>query len=322
MRVTRGVWKAGMPRASTWPRARQHLILAAMLTTNLLHPTQHLRWWDRRGIDLPYLNASPHARFIRLLQFYFRLVALQDNLHTTLVRHSLRRFMTWQFKPLNFSCPAEVSLPSFRTQVGRRCLLTCCFDLYPGLHFSHSPFCSGLNATSSALWNALPPRLLSGPRRDLCPTMPRLRHRLRCRRGNTRASSSRGWHSPSISSDSSSPTDSFERPRVRRHSSNMRNRTSPASRRPRPGSSRSPAAPLPAAPLHSPSSAIFHFQSNSNKPLIIATVTVSFKEVAETTPAPPPSSIPNEAVLSPSPQFTFITGTDEAREAGAGSSGH
>lgn len=303
-----------MPRESTWPSNRLHLLPTAMIFADIHHPTQHLSWWDSRGYDPPFMNARFCSKFIRFFNSSLRLVAWP-------LCNTFRSSMSRQVKPLNFRCPEEASSPSFRTQVGRRCPLICCFDLSPGLHFTHNPFCSGLVATSSELWDTLPPRFLSGPTLGPCPTMPRLRHRLRCRRGSVRASSARRWRSHSDSSASSSSAASYEHSREGRHSSPAHRRRSLASLRPRSGSSRPPADSRPAAPLHNPSTAIFHYQSSANKPLIIATITVSFKEVAETIPAPPPSShLINEPASSPYLHSTLPAGFVDARKGGEGCS--
>ena len=44
--------------------------------------------------------------------------------------------------PVRSACPAECTEPSVHTHTGRRCSILGCLEILPGLHFTHSYFCS------------------------------------------------------------------------------------------------------------------------------------------------------------------------------------
>ena len=126
--------------------------------------------------------------------------------------------------------------------------------------------------------------------------MPRLRHRLRCRRGG-----SRHRRSPSPSSPSHSSRSPSENIPCQLRSSGQYRRF-PPSPQPDVPTSFQPAEPRPVtvALIQNPSTAIFHYQCNSARPLVIATVNVSFKEIPKASPAPSPSLLPDISQASPS----------------------
>ena len=196
------------PREGTWPghmdSRRPNLLPSAMIFEQIHHPTQHLRRWAGRGGKPPIMYSShSFSIFIQTFAAFLRL------LDSPLFNSQLSS-MPMQIQPLNSRCSQEATSPSFRTQVGRRCPITCCFDFLPGLHFTHSPYCSHWSTTSLEFLASLPPRFSSVHPFDLCHTMPRLRHRLRFRRGSSRAPSARHRRSPYATSTSSSSEDSLE----------------------------------------------------------------------------------------------------------------
>ena len=99
--------------------------------------------------------------------------------------------------PLQSYCPLEVVEPSSCTPTGRRCSLWCCIEFLSGHHYSQSFLChlnlsaaSGLTTTSElpSLWchRLASPSTQSAPH-PYYTTMPRLRHRMRWRRGSRRS---------------------------------------------------------------------------------------------------------------------------------------
>ena len=91
--------------------------------------------------------------------------------------------------PLRTCCSlADAELCS-RTCSGKRCALGCCVDLMPGIHISHSPFYNYSRSSSVFIKNPLQTeaRLLSvdSPALPALQFMPRLRQRMRCRRGSS-----------------------------------------------------------------------------------------------------------------------------------------
>ena len=144
MRSREGAWLGHMASH------RQNLLPTAMIFEPIHHPTQHLRRWAGRGGKPSILYPSPS--FSMLIQFF----TASLRLHLTHLCNNLQSSMPMQVRPLSYRCSQEANSPSFRTQVGRRCPIGCCIDLFPGLHFMHSPYCSRLSATSllfcSPLW--------------------------------------------------------------------------------------------------------------------------------------------------------------------------
>ena len=91
--------------------------------------------------------------------------------------------------PINQWCTPDAGLPNVRTVTSKRSRLNYCLDFGDNLHFSHSGFCMlssvslNFHLPQSSVSPALP--LLLGPS-VMTENMPRLRQRMRCRRGSTR----------------------------------------------------------------------------------------------------------------------------------------
>lgn len=204
--------------------------------------------------------------------------------------------LNW-FPPVGSGCPPEAELTSSHTSLGKRCHLGCCLDFLPGFHFSHNPFCP-LQFTSPPELNSTPSMSLvanSNRSHRIRDKMPRLRHRLRCRRGSTRGRSSGRRRSLSTSSLSSSFESLHGRyPSMHSGHGNGRGCRLPSSPTRGVSASLSPPCSHPAASasLLSPSTAHFHFQCKTNRPLVIATITVTFKEIPEAFPEPSSLALP------------------------------
>lgn len=106
--------------------------------------------------------------------------------------------------PLSSSCSFAAIEPYSRTSTGKYYAMECCIDLLPGIHISQSPFWKLMfnspSASASALQDcapllvealifiALPCYRISDTRTTLPVRriMPRLRQRMRCRKGRSR----------------------------------------------------------------------------------------------------------------------------------------
>ena len=122
--------------------------------------------------------------------------------------------------------------------------------------------------------------------------MPWLRRRLRYQRGSSRARSS-GRRRSSTSNSSSSSHERLQGRYPNTHSGRGHLATSS----PRRVASDYMAPPLSrlvaSASLHSPTTAHLHFQCNTNRPLVVATVTVSFRKIPEVIPSPSSPAYPS-----------------------------
>ena len=174
-------------------------------------------------------------------------------------------------QPLNCRCSPVAGLHYLLTVTGRRSQLNCCLGLGENLNFSRS----GLCLSSSVSWN---PASLSRlvPTAETAP-MPRLRQRMRCRKGSTRGQPLRAPSSPSTDSSSGQSSDNYtgRYPNTR----SGRGRIVGSGQR-----MHSPAPHFPTA--SSPSKATtrnaqFLFNCSLNRPRIIASVTVVFHEEAQ-----------------------------------------
>ena len=146
-----------------------------------------------------------------------------------------------------------------------------CLDFAAYFHFSR--FC--LCLSSSINWNSASSSLVpTAP--DIAP-MPRVRHRMRCRRGSTRRQPRRAPSSPSIESTSGQSSDYYlgRYPNTR----SGRGRLVASGHRmdsPAPGF---PTASSPSPTMHTVQ---FSFNFSLNRPRITASVTVVFREEAQT----------------------------------------
>ena len=108
--------------------------------------------------------------------------------------------------PLHAICSPGCADASVKTNTGRRCSLAACFEPVPDYHFSHSPWCSVNTPSVCGLSGLVPapsappsgvPDFRSSLANSVCfvepspasDTMPRLRERMRCRRGPSRGHS-------------------------------------------------------------------------------------------------------------------------------------
>lgn len=94
--------------------------------------------------------------------------------------------------PVRSACPAKCADPSVHTHTGRRCNILGCLEILPGLHFTHSCFCSPSACLNSHSAGLLWPSSISVYNPCFQKSwlhseeMPRLRHRMRCRRSASR----------------------------------------------------------------------------------------------------------------------------------------
>lgn len=123
--------------------------------------------------------------------------------------------------PLHCNCLLAAAEPRSRTTTGRRCQILCCIEMVEGAHFSHNLFCcfrtaaSPLNSASdhhiphspTSTGHSIPHPAPPSTRRTNSNqvNMPRLWHRMRCRRGNIKG---RATRPPSLSLSASTPLDS------------------------------------------------------------------------------------------------------------------
>ena len=105
----------------------------------------------------------------------------------------------------SFSNEPVAGLHCLRTVTIRRSgQLNCCLDLAAYLHFSRSGPC----LSSSVSWNSASPSPLVPTAPETAP-MPRVRHRMRFRRGSTRGQPLRAPSSPSTESTSGQSSDYY-----------------------------------------------------------------------------------------------------------------
>lgn len=207
--------------------------------------------------------------------------------------------MLRQLLPVGSHCSLEAEVHNLHTTIGRRCLLASCISFIPGYRYSHNPFCA---QHLLALFGFCPHLPLLGPSvnsafsHDFSVAMPRLRHRLRCRRGGSRC-----HRSPSPSSHSSSSRSPSESAPRRLHGNGQARHLAPSPRNDTFASHHFfEPRPTFAASIRNPSTAVFHYHCNSSRPLVIVTITVSFKEILEVIPTPPSSAPPISSQASPS----------------------
>ena len=166
--------------------------------------------------------------------------------------------------------------------VGLHCLLTvttrrsgqlnCCLDLAAYMHLSR--FC--LCLSSSVNWNSASPSPLVPTAPEIAP-MPRVRHRMCCRRGSTRGQPRRAPSSPSTESNSSQSSDYYlcRYPNTR----SGRGRLVGSGHR---MDSPAPRFPTTSSPSPMTCTAQFSFNYSLNRPRITDLVTVVFREEAQT----------------------------------------
>ena len=251
-----------------------HSILSGCINSMAHHPTWHSSRWGCQG--LPHYSL-PSSTCRRLTAFSMLRSCISPYLRAVTMLISIA--------PLGSGCSQEATIASTRTALGRIYSIHCCVEFTPGSHFSQSSFCllagPPLNFTpSTPLRN--PQRFAQPPLLSPRLLMPRLRHRLRCRRGSTRARSASRRRSPS---NSGSPV-SVSPQRASLRASNRR-RTRPPHRPPSPppGPSHHPSSTEPraaaAAHLANPETALFHFPCLTSQPMVVATISVKFKELPQ-----------------------------------------
>ena len=249
----------------------QHSMHSGCNNSMAHHPTWHSSRWGCQ--ELPHY-ALPSSTCRRLTAFSMLRSCISPYLWVVT--------MLFSIAPLGSGCSPEATIASTRTALGRRCSIHCCVEFTPGSHFSQSSFCllagPPLNFTPLRNSQRFSQPLLHSPRL----IMPRLRHRLRCRRGSTRARSTSRRRSPS---NSGSPV-SVSPQRASLRASNRR-RTMPPHRPPSPPPSPSlhPSSTEPraavAAHLANPETALFHFPCLTSQPMVVATISVKFKELPQ-----------------------------------------
>ena len=165
---------------------------------------------------------------------------------------------------------------------GLHCLLTvtirrsgqlnCYLDLAAYLHFSRFY----LFLSSSVNWNSTSSSPLVPTTPEIAP-MPRVRHRMRCRRGSTRGQSRRAPSSTSTEMTSGQSSDYYlgRYPNTR----SGRGRLVASGHR---MDSPAPGFPTASSPSPTTRTAQFSFDCTLNRPRITAVVTVVFREEAQT----------------------------------------
>ena len=169
--------------------------------------------------------------------------------------------------PVSRCYTQSAHLPSARTVTGKRSSLYCCLDFGEDLHLSLTGSC--LLASFELRPHSPLPLLLLLPSQFAASSesMPRLRHRMRCRRGSSRNQSRRPPSTPSTSSDPPSHSDSHHSPHSDRilHSGRRIHSTNP----------------MP-PPTHT-QTASFSYNSSLNRPRVTASITVVFQEEPQAT---------------------------------------
>ena len=191
--------------------------------------------------------------------------------------------------PLNSSCSQVNYEPWLRTSNGKRCRLSCCFELADGFHVSFGQFCNfhgppvGLFQSQSSLSI---PFLTSWPDYPFILNMPRLRPRMLSRRGSSRGrvNTPPAFPSSATSSDSSDTE-------VGRTAAPSRSRGRGRGRRPS-----TSAAHVRLTSSEHFHSARFNYPCSFNHHDFIASVSIKFR-INPTAQAPPsaPSGIVQES---------------------------
>lgn len=199
--------------------------------------------------------------------------------------------------------PPQAAEPCSCTITGSRCWLLSCIDLGNGFHYSHSSLCNLDQAQTSSVHSLC--RYSTNPSAAnlaLNPAMARIQHRMRSRRGGTRGGIIRPPTSPS--SDSDSPDSSADN--ANPHSSFYGHYPDTRSGR---GRARLQGigwrdaavhtADFPLPPHPAPHTTQFCFRNTLTRPVITATVTISFsKEIDLQTPPPKHKDEHNRAAPS------------------------
>lgn len=214
----------------------------------------------------------------------------RDNLTTAPIHHSL---------PLQRLCPQATAAPSSRTTTERRSHLLCCIDFDPRIHFIESLDChlvfhsaSAASPSAEQSTNSTEPLHHSEPNPERNSqtseaNMPRMRHRMRSRRGGSRGSLNRPHHSPvsdSTSSLAEQTTGCYPNTRSGRgHSQSYSLHSMPPASPPSefPSIFASPPKGTPFNPQQHLQNAQFTFCSSLNKPIIFATLSIFFHEMEQ-----------------------------------------
>ena len=165
--------------------------------------------------------------------------------------------------PLRVCCTPAAAKRSSCTSTGSCCVLNCCMEILPGLHISNCASCNlpRTSVSDSGRQQAYPTLTVPSDHQ----TMPRLRPRMRCRRGGAIGCAiNRSSPSNSDSSSCSSEFGPVRLPAPRRGQGRGRNRFNPA------GHFRF------SSRVHS-HHAHFHFPSNVNNTSLLATVTIDLR---------------------------------------------
>lgn len=247
--------------------------------------------------------AAPVIHLASLVHLAMAFILENLSAHCVFCRHP---------SPVGGTCPPACAVPSEHTQTGRRCSILGCLETLLGFHFTQTSFCHLNSCFPSHAADFQRSSLNSDysfclKHSWLCSALiPRLRQRMRCRRGTSRGCSSRPR--PSISSPSDSSEEDVDRS-LHLDSGRQRGRSFP------PGSSHfvptsqppppvsqpaSPASNFPTNPAlrHSSQRAEFCFNCSLNKPVLTAFITVT---ICEESPIPAPAPVPRPTPIPPDP---------------------
>lgn len=176
--------------------------------------------------------------------------------------------------PLSCNCPLAAVEPSSRITTGKRCNILCCIDFGQGGYYTQS-LIYNLTFNSMPSEPSEPHSMLTSHSHSLHPhaIMSRLHHRMGSRRGSSRDRLPRSL--PSTISDSSSPTENYV---SGRYLETRNGRGCLSTTHSLPLQTTIPNTDIPSSSRHPNHSDQFIYHFSLNRPLIKATITVTFQE--------------------------------------------